>query len=483
MLQLVPQAVAQDAGPFTFPGARVVGVGDITQFIVEAAPTQTNNLVEIQANGGAFLAAFGPTGFLGIGAAPLTDRILRTDYVFNSAAAVYGATIQVQNQGNGVVRGAGYTAIATSASTPSDVFGIEAIARTLSTSSPTRMAAGSFRGQMDSTGTVASIRTVWIKAPSKHASATITILYGLYIDALTQGGTDYSIYTQGGTISHGDDLEFRQASTISTAAGDLTISPAAQVYFTTFVGVGRQDPKAQVDIFVNSAGFDATDHLSLSNQADTIDNAYAGIVFATRTSAGQVGKSWFGVEQTANFGRGDFIWLLDAVADDNTVALADEVMRLTNAGWWGLGTVPQVFAHIKEGASGATPNVASTLVLEDSGTNYLSFLSADDSLQAILFGDASDNDRGGIFYEHDGDYFFFRANANSEALVVEDTSIGIGLIPTANMAGLSIEAGVVTIKETTTPTADADYGKVYTKADNKMYFQDGAGTEHEIAFV
>ncbi len=128
------------------------------------------------------------------------------------------------------------------------------------------------------------------------------------------------------------NLAFQQASTISTTAGDLTLSPANQVYITTFVGVGRQDPKAKVDVFVNSAGFDATQHLSLSNQADTLDNTYAGTVFATRTSAGQVGKSWFGVEQTANYGRGDFIWLLDAETDDNTVALADEKLRLTNAG-------------------------------------------------------------------------------------------------------------------------------------------------------
>ena len=43
--------------------------------------------------------------------------------------------------------------------------------------------------------------------------------------------------------------------------------------------------------------------------------------------------------------------------------------------------------------------------------------------------------------------------------------------------------GRLCLKETTTPTADADYGKVYCKADNKLYFQDGAGVEHEIQFV
>lgn len=43
--------------------------------------------------------------------------------------------------------------------------------------------------------------------------------------------------------------------------------------------------------------------------------------------------------------------------------------------------------------------------------------------------------------------------------------------------------GVLTLAETTTPTAKTDWGKVYTKNDNKLYFQDGAGTEHEIAYA
>jgi len=48
---------------------------------------------------------------------------------------------------------------------------------------------------------------------------------------------------------------------------------------------------------------------------------------------------------------------------------------------------------------------------------------------------------------------------------------------------LNLEGGAIALKETTTPTADTNYGKVYTKSDNKLYFQDGGGTEHEIAFV
>ena len=62
-------------------------------------------------------------------------------------------------------------------------------------------------------------------------------------------------------------------------------------------------------------------------------------------------------------------------------------------------------------------------------------------------------------------------------------NLGVGLAPTVNMSGISIEAGLLTIKETTTPTADTDYGKVYCKADNKLYFQDGAGAEHEVSLA
>jgi hypothetical protein len=48
---------------------------------------------------------------------------------------------------------------------------------------------------------------------------------------------------------------------------------------------------------------------------------------------------------------------------------------------------------------------------------------------------------------------------------------------------ITLESGVITLKETTTPSAVTDYAKVYAKADNKLYFQDGAGTEHEISLV
>jgi len=43
--------------------------------------------------------------------------------------------------------------------------------------------------------------------------------------------------------------------------------------------------------------------------------------------------------------------------------------------------------------------------------------------------------------------------------------------------------GCINLLETSTPSAVANYGAIYTKNDNKLYFQDGAGTEHTVAFV
>ncbi len=73
-------------------------------------------------------------------------------------------------------------------------------------------------------------------------------------------------------------------------------------------------------------------------------------------------------------------------------------------------------------------------------------------------------------------------NSVSVKMVVTGVGkVGIGtILPNES---LTIEDGVISLKETTTPTATADYGKIYFKSDNKLYCQDGAGVEHELAFV
>jgi len=72
------------------------------------------------------------------------------------------------------------------------------------------------------------------------------------------------------------------------------------------------------------------------------------------------------------------------------------------------------------------------------------------------------------------------SNGTARMTITDTGEIGIGTeTPSAN-ADLTLESGVLNLKETTTPTADTNYGKIYTKNDNKLYFQDGAGNEYTV---
>ena len=87
-------------------------------------------------------------------------------------------------------------------------------------------------------------------------------------------------------------------------------------------------------------------------------------------------------------------------------------------------------------------------------------------------------------------YYLLRA-ANA-AGTVQTLMHGSGVMRSEGFNGAPVSAhadlwavgnGCLGMTETTTPTADADHAKIYAKADNKLYFQDGAGIEHEVALV
>lgn len=80
--------------------------------------------------------------------------------------------------------------------------------------------------------------------------------------------------------------------------------------------------------------------------------------------------------------------------------------------------------------------------------------------------------------------------ANTDLLVNRiETVIGSGLQRLADFQKGSASqiflsnTATIGMLETITPTAVTNYAQVYTKADNKLYFQDGAGVEHELAVV
>ena len=135
--------------------------------------------------------------------------------------------------------------------------------------------------------------------------------------------------------------------------------------------------------------------------------------------------------------------------------------------------------HIK-GTSSISPSWFSypQLYLEDSGHDY----------PGIMFAGTSGLHCGIRVNNGDG-FGFFTFNSTTGAIasqpltILENGTVGIGTGSPSAYADLTLEGGVLCVKETTTPTANANYGKFYTKNDNKAYFQDGAGVEHELAYA
>ena len=63
-------------------------------------------------------------------------------------------------------------------------------------------------------------------------------------------------------------------------------------------------------------------------------------------------------------------------------------------------------------------------------------------------------------------------------------TVGIGTATPKDNADLTIgNSGYLCLAEAlTTPNSDAGFGKIYTKSNNNLYFQDGAGTEKTVSF-
>ena len=121
-----------------------------------------------------------------------------------------------------------------------------------------------------------------------------------------------------------------------------------------------------------------------------------------------------------------------------------------------------------------------------------SVYATDDTSDFIAkFLDSSGNGVAGFYQDSDGDgtlYIWDKSNNVDVLLRAQDGSyfnnrVTIGSTTAYSNADLTLDrGGYLMIKETSTPTADTNYGKIYTKTDNKLYFQDGAGSEHEISF-
>ena len=84
--------------------------------------------------------------------------------------------------------------------------------------------------------------------------------------------------------------------------------------------------------------------------------------------------------------------------------------------------------------------------------------------------------RGGIALKHRGTP---ATTSGYGKLYVSSTTNKLNFLD-HNGANLTFSRTYASTVETTTPSAESGIGKWYTKSDNKPYFQDGSGVEHEI---
>lgn len=105
-----------------------------------------------------------------------------------------------------------------------------------------------------------------------------------------------------------------------------------------------------------------------------------------------------------------------------------ERMIIDASGNVGIGeTSPANLLHVKASDVSAAPIDTALMVLEKSGTNYLSFMGANTNTQGVLFGDADDNDVAGITYNHSSNYMAFNTAASERMRIHSGGAVSIGI--------------------------------------------------------
>ena len=122
-----------------------------------------------------------------------------------------------------------------------------------------------------------------------------------------------------------------------------------------------------------------------------------------------------------------------------------ERMRVDKSGNVGIGeTSPANLLHVKASDVSAAPIDTALMVLEKSGTNYLSFMGANTNVQGVLFGDADDNDVGQLVYNHSSNTMDFKTNGSERMRIDSSGHVSIGTTSNGGGSILTLSTGSFT---------------------------------------
>ncbi len=250
---------------------------------------------------------------------------------------------------------------------------------------------------------------------------------------------------------------------IKDAAGidQIVLKSNTDSYFLNDLGIGTNSPVDVLHVYKGDS--EVTPHsYSILNVEHSSDAAISIL-----TPNDESGLLLFGDPENNAAGAVTYAHSTDSL---NLKTSGTNRLTIDSAGLVGIGTTaPDDVLHVYKGNSGATPHAYSVVNIEHSGFCGVSILTPSTKYGYLFFGDESSGVSGSVSYRHTDNTMRF-TTADVERAVLDST-------------GMILANGVLALKETTTPSAVSTYGRIYTKTDNKIYFQDGAGTEHEIAFA
>jgi len=259
-------------------------------------------------------------------------------------------------------------------------------------------------------------------ATGVNVTGTVTA-DGLTVDG---GGTNFPITVtstdQYAGITFVDDTTTNSAVVAIYADGDelgLEAGNAERFRIDSSgnVGIGITSPTALLDVYKASQGGNST--------------------FRAYGPAGQI--LWANGGASTSYLDSDTIVFRKSTDGGNT-----EHVRIDSSGNVGIGTSsPEAILHISTGG-GVVPFASSQIVSESAGNNYIELNGGSTSTTALYFGDSSDQDVGGVLYNHNVDSMSFRVNASSRMTIDSSGNVGIGtssptgrlnLVPVGNIGG------------------------------------------------
>lgn len=294
--------------------------------------------------------------------------------------------------------------------------------------------------------------------PVVSGQSVLTSYWGLQLVGNKRSTVDYTPSNMGAAGDYGIAIPAQQVGSIAVGirgasgqTGDLiTLENNAGTVLTRFTAAGylgfNVTPAANSYIHIHDTGTGNTQGLRVTNAS---------------TGIGATDGMFFGL----NGDEQGMVWLYET--DDLIFGTANtERMRIEDGGNVSIGLASDAVSKLQVHDTG-TGNVGIRI------TNATTGATATDGLYIGL-----QDDETAQIWMYDNENMVFATNNAERIRIQSGGNVSIGT--TSNIEMLAVE-GRIALRETTAPSATANYGKLYVKSsDSNLYFMNDSGTEYQL---